>query len=112
MPFEVKADMKLAPNVRRVLDDNEKSKLDDLVTKGDVNISNLYISEIKSKSYTKRKSSRTWPLEANDDVVILGKYMIFFLTELYVLIINNIYLFFSQKMRTKKVPMLFKPVIP
>lgn len=72
MPFEVKADMKLAPNVRRVLSDSEKSKLEEIVASSDVNISKLYINELKSKSYTVRKASRTWPFEANDDIVILG----------------------------------------
>ncbi|XP_043259612.1 chromatin assembly factor 1 subunit A-like [Colletes gigas] len=73
MPFEVKADMKLAPICRRALNEQEKSSLDEKHDKGDAGKSDLYISEIKSKKLVPRKSTKTWPFEAKDDVVILDE---------------------------------------
>ncbi|XP_076620675.1 uncharacterized protein LOC143341608 [Colletes latitarsis] len=73
MPFEVKADMKLAPICRRALNEQEKSSLDEKHDKGDAGKSDLYINEIKSKKLVPRKSTKTWPFEAKDDVVILDE---------------------------------------
>ena len=77
MPFEIKADMRVAPAIRRNMTKSEKSKLDELIKSNDVNKSQLYICELKNKKYNIRKSEKTWPLESNDDVVILGKTFLF-----------------------------------
>ncbi|XP_003703334.3 uncharacterized protein LOC100876279 [Megachile rotundata] len=71
MPFEVKADMKIAPHIRRILKEDEKLLLDEKCKKGNTQILNLYLSEIKNKKIIPRKSTKTWPLEAKDDIVIL-----------------------------------------
>lgn len=77
MPFEIKADMRVAPHTRRNLTQSEKSKLEELVINSDAKKSQLYISEIKNKKYSIRKSERTWPFESsNDDIIILGKLFI------------------------------------
>ncbi|XP_076748664.1 uncharacterized protein LOC143422124 isoform X2 [Xylocopa sonorina] len=73
MPFEVKADMKVAPICRRILDEEEKQLLEKKCTEGSTRLSDLYLSEIKHKRIVPRKSSKTWPLEAKDDVVVLDE---------------------------------------
>lgn len=73
MPFEVKADMKVAPVCRRTLNEQEKSSLDEKYNEGITQLSNLYINELKHKRYVPRKSFQTWPFEAKDDVILLGK---------------------------------------
>lgn len=78
MPFEVKADMKLAPICRRTLNEEEKLSLDTKCDKGNTQMTSLYLSEIKSKTVIPRKSTRTWTYEAKDDIIILGKRYIFF----------------------------------
>lgn len=77
MPFEVKADMKVAPVSRRTLNEEEKLSLDEKCGKGDTQKSDLYLGEIKDKRLLPRKSSRTWPLETKDDVILIGEYYIF-----------------------------------
>lgn len=76
MPFEIKADMRMAPTNRRNLSENEKNELDKIIKSSAVKNTQLYISNIKDKSYNIRKSKKTWPYEANEDVVILGKPML------------------------------------
>lgn len=78
MPFEVKADMRLAPAVRRKMTESEKLQFDEVFVPSNVTKSNLYISELKSKKFRIRKSKNTWPPESNDDVVILGAYLLLF----------------------------------
>lgn len=69
MPFEVKADMKIAPLTRRILKEDEKLLLDEKYKKGNTQI--LYLSEIRGKKIIPRKSTKTWPLEAKDDLIVL-----------------------------------------
>ncbi|XP_014210462.1 chromatin assembly factor 1 subunit A [Copidosoma floridanum] len=71
MPFEVKVDMRTAPVTRRKLSNGEKSELDKLMSESIKNVSELYINELRSKKFCVRKSGKTWPVEANDDVVII-----------------------------------------
>ncbi|XP_053995322.1 chromatin assembly factor 1 subunit A-B-like [Hylaeus anthracinus] len=71
MPFEVKADMKLAPVCRRTLSEQEKLSLDEQCNKENIQMSDLYLNEIKNKKVIPRKSPKTWPFEAKDDEVIL-----------------------------------------
>jgi chromatin assembly factor 1 subunit A len=79
MPFEIKADMRVAPLIRRNLSKNEKINLDEVIMSSNVNKSKLYINEIKNKIYNIKKSGRTWPFEANDDIVVIGnKFRIIF----------------------------------
>ncbi|KAG7197927.1 hypothetical protein KM043_016164 [Ampulex compressa] len=73
MPFEVKADMKVAPICRRVISDKEKSLLDERCHKGNAIRSELYIAEIKNKKFELRKSTKTWPLEAKDEVIVVDE---------------------------------------
>ncbi|CAK9809622.1 Chromatin assembly factor 1 subunit A-A, partial [Anthophora quadrimaculata] len=73
MPFEVKADMKVAPVCRRILSEQDKLSLDETCNEGNRPKSDLYLSEIKDKKIIPRKSSRTWPLEAKDEVIILDE---------------------------------------
>ncbi|KAJ8674403.1 hypothetical protein QAD02_005665 [Eretmocerus hayati] len=70
MPFEIKADMRVAPVVRRALTSDEKSNLDNVLN-SDVDKCRLYIRAIKDKKYNVGKSSKTWPFEACDDVLII-----------------------------------------
>ncbi|XP_076296625.1 uncharacterized protein LOC143216925 [Lasioglossum baleicum] len=69
MPFEVKADMKLAPICRRFLNEAEKKTLYEKCI--ECNMSPLYLYDLKTKRIVPRKSSRTWPLEAKDDVILI-----------------------------------------
>lgn len=79
MPFEVKADMKMAPISRRTLNKEEKLLLDEKCNEGNTQISDLYLSEIKDKKIIPRKSTKTWPFEAKeDDVTILGNHYVSF----------------------------------
>lgn len=73
MPFEIKADMRIAPVCRRTLDENEKLLLDEKC-KVNVKRSGLYLEDIKRRRIVPRISSKTWPLEAkDDDIILLGK---------------------------------------
>lgn len=73
MPFEIKADMRIAPICRRTLTEEEKSLLDRKCNL-DVQKSELYLENIKKERIIPRTSSKTWPLEAkDDDIVLLGK---------------------------------------
>lgn len=72
MPFEIKADMRIAPICRRKLNEHEKLLLDN---KRNINLSKteLYLDDIKKGNIVPHTSSKTWPLEAKDDVILLGK---------------------------------------
>ncbi|GAB1861716.1 Chromatin assembly factor 1 subunit A [Camponotus japonicus] len=73
MPFEVKADMRIAPICRRILTEEEKSLLDRKCNL-DVQKSELYLEDIKKGRIIPRTSSKTWPLEAKDeDIIILDE---------------------------------------
>lgn len=71
MPFEVKADMRVAPITRRSLREKEKLSLDEKCNSGHTEKKDLYLAEIKEKKTFTRKSGKTWPLEAKDDVILL-----------------------------------------
>lgn len=75
MPFEIKADMKIAPVCRRMLEEREKLLLDE---KRDINAqkSELYLAEVGKGKVVPRTSSKTWPIEAKDDVIMLGKLLL------------------------------------
>ncbi|CAL1678089.1 unnamed protein product [Lasius platythorax] len=70
MPFEVKADMRIATVCRRTLTEQEKSLLDRKCNL-DVQKSELYLEDIKKGKIIPCTSSKTWPLEAKDDDIIL-----------------------------------------
>lgn len=76
MPFEIKADMRMAPTSRRNLSEDDKTALDKIIKGSAVKKSELYINKIKDKTYNIRKNERTWPYEASDDIVVLGKIML------------------------------------
>ncbi|KAK2587347.1 hypothetical protein KPH14_003064 [Odynerus spinipes] len=71
MPFEVKADMRVAPITRRSLQEQEKLSLDEKCNSGSTERKDLYLAEIREKKVVTRKSGHTWPLEAKDDVILL-----------------------------------------
>ncbi|KAK9305181.1 hypothetical protein QLX08_003701 [Tetragonisca angustula] len=71
MPFEVKGDMKIAPVCRRLLTEQEKLLLDEKYNEGSIQVVDLYLSELKDKRIVPRKSSKTWPLETKDEVILL-----------------------------------------
>lgn len=74
MPFEVKADMRVAPICRRSLSDSEKSRFDNVCLDKVKGRENLYITEIKKDPGKIRKSGKTWPPESkDDDIVLIGK---------------------------------------
>lgn len=73
MPFEIKADMRIAPIYRRKLNEHEKLLLDDRRNL-DLDKTELYLEDIKRGRIVPRTSSKTWPLEAkDDDIILLGK---------------------------------------
>lgn len=73
MPFEIKADMRIAPVYRRKLNEHEKLLLDDKRNL-DLDKTELYLEDIKRGRIVPRTSSKTWPLEAkDDDIILLGK---------------------------------------
>lgn len=73
MPFEIKADMRVAPIYRRKLDEHNKLLLDNKCNI-DLDKTELYLEDIKRGKIVPHKSSKTWPLEAkDDDVLLLGK---------------------------------------
>lgn len=69
MPFEIKTDMKVAPVCRRTLNQEEKLFLDE---KCNVWQSDLYLDDIKKQNNVPRNSHKTWPIEAKDDVILIG----------------------------------------
>lgn len=76
MPFEVKIDMRVAPICRRILSMQQKSLLDEICNWEDGEMSELYLEDIRKGRIVPRGSSKTWPLEAKDDIIILGKYYV------------------------------------
>ncbi|KAJ9594736.1 hypothetical protein L9F63_013946 [Diploptera punctata] len=75
MPFEVKADMRLAPNSRNCLSSELKHFLDEeLVTQSN---KKLYLYQLRRKEITPRCAASTWTFSdfRDDDVVILGDEM-------------------------------------
>lgn len=72
MPFEIKADMKIAPIYRRKLNEHDKLLLDN---KRNINVDviELYLEDIRRGRIIPRTSSKTWPLESKDDIILLGK---------------------------------------
>ncbi|XP_012282011.1 chromatin assembly factor 1 subunit A [Orussus abietinus] len=74
MPFEVKADMRVAPVTRRKLSKEDRSKFDELCNEGnELTKLELYLAEIKSKTRQTLKCGKTWPAEAKDDVIIIDE---------------------------------------
>ena len=80
MPFQIKADMRVAPICRRNLNDAEKLTFDKVCVDRADDTDILYVKEIK-KDHTKiRKSGKTWPPESKDDVVIIGNIKLLYYT--------------------------------
>lgn len=78
MPFEIKADMRIAPLYRRILDQREKLLLDKNIQHGEFNVDvkscDLYLKILKNEPRIPRTSGKTWPIEAkDDDIFLLGK---------------------------------------
>lgn len=73
MPFEIKTDMRIAPICRRKLNEHDKL-LFDKKCNVDLDKTKLYVEDIKRGRIVPRTSSKTWPLEAkDDDIIVLGK---------------------------------------
>jgi len=73
MPFEIKADMRIAAICRRKLNEHDKLLFDNKCNV-DLDKTELYLEDIKRGRIVPRTSSKTWPLEAkDDDVILLGK---------------------------------------
>ncbi|XP_020711490.2 chromatin assembly factor 1 subunit A [Athalia rosae] len=70
MPFEVKADMRVAPITRRNLDDTDKLTFDKLLNKG-ISKDELYLNGLIKNPTNIRRSQKTWPYEAKDVVIIV-----------------------------------------
>ncbi|KYM95572.1 Chromatin assembly factor 1 subunit A-B [Cyphomyrmex costatus] len=70
MPFEIKADMKIAPIYRRKLTEYDKLLFDDKCNI-DLDKSELYLEDIKKRRIVPRTSTKTWPLEAKDEIILL-----------------------------------------
>ncbi|KAK0181681.1 hypothetical protein PV327_003946 [Microctonus hyperodae] len=73
MPFEIKADMKVAPTCRRSLSNAEKLAMDTVCFNNTVPPSKLYLNEIKNDKSNIHRSGKTWSAEAKDDVVVLDE---------------------------------------
>lgn len=85
MPFEVKIDMRIAPACRRKLNKQQKLLLDEKCNAKDATKSELYLEDFRKRRIIPQTSSKTWPLEAKDeDIVILGKYYFHELIKLYI----------------------------
>lgn len=76
--FRIKSDMRLAPTVRNQLSHEQKSKLDEILKRENVEKSTLYLASLKNADYCIKKSSKTWPFsEVKDDCVVIGKTLFF-----------------------------------
>lgn len=73
MPFCIKGDMKLAPIVRRVLPDQERKILEDIINSNEhCERKKLYLERLRRNDCLPGKDGKTWP--NNDaDVMIIGK---------------------------------------
>lgn len=73
MPFEVKADMRIASINRRTITEEEKLVLDKQLNT-DVPYEQLYLKDMIHGRHVPKTCPQTWPLEAKDDeIVLLGK---------------------------------------
>ncbi|XP_055698713.1 chromatin assembly factor 1 subunit A-like isoform X2 [Phlebotomus papatasi] len=66
MPFCVKPDMRLAPNIRRSLRDDEKTLLDRVLSECP-DQEKLYLKELNTQDRAPGKSGKTWPQEDDSD---------------------------------------------
>ncbi|XP_050304725.1 chromatin assembly factor 1 subunit A-like isoform X2 [Anthonomus grandis grandis] len=70
MPFEIKTDMRLAPLVRKLFSNENKTELDTILEQQDENVS--YLKDLKSGKIKPGKSGNTWPYgELDDDEVTI-----------------------------------------
>ncbi|XP_044020125.1 chromatin assembly factor 1 subunit A-B isoform X2 [Aphidius gifuensis] len=71
MPFEIKADMKIAPACRRNFNDEDKLNFDNncLIKKNEYT-DQLWLDEVRKNHSKIRKSGKTWPTESKDDDII------------------------------------------
>lgn len=81
MPFQIKEDMKLAPTVRRVLSDERRRALENLlnVEKQNVQIEDLYLMNLRTGVRVPEHDKRTLPNEDDDDedIQVIGKIKLF-----------------------------------
>lgn len=83
MPFQIRERMKLAPLVRSQLSKARKSLLEDIFN-GNSIAKFSYLDELKSGVHKPMKTESTWPAEADDDLMIVGKFFThFFISEFY-----------------------------
>lgn len=61
MPFQVKADMRLAPALRTNFDNCRAENFDKIIK--EQTQSELYLSQLRSKAFVPGSSKRTWPLQ-------------------------------------------------
>lgn len=73
MPFCIKGDMKVAPIVRRVLPDEKRQILEDIINSNEnYEREKLYLDRLRSNECLPAKDGKTWP--NNDaDVMIIGE---------------------------------------
>ncbi|XP_075217445.1 uncharacterized protein LOC142322349 [Lycorma delicatula] len=73
MPFEVKADMRLATIQRRILDKENKTTFENVLRDQTSNFDGLYIEKLKSNLHVPLYNSKTWPLpdDTDDDVIVI-----------------------------------------
>lgn len=76
MPFRIKGDMKLAPPVRRVLEKENKTNLEEIVFNGKItDKKGLYLSILKKGLVAPRKGTKTWEVD-EDDVLLIGEFLL------------------------------------
>lgn len=72
--FTIKSDMRLAPTVRSQISTEQKKNLDELFI--NQNERNLYLKCLRDGLVKPQSNGKTWPMEKDDDVIIVGKFFI------------------------------------
>lgn len=66
--------MRLAPKTRIEFKEEMKENFDNIFQKQNVELSGLYLNQLKDQKYIIKKSNKTWPSsELNKEEVALGK---------------------------------------
>ena len=68
--------MRLAPKTRIEFKEELKESFDKVFRKQNVELTDLYLNQLKDKKYIIRKSSKTWPLSELNKELPLGKVQI------------------------------------
>uniref|UniRef100_A0A1B6E528 Chromatin assembly factor 1 subunit A dimerization domain-containing protein n=3 Tax=Clastoptera arizonana TaxID=38151 RepID=A0A1B6E528_9HEMI len=73
MPFQVKVDMRLAPTIRKELQDPDKHYLDSFLKDPSKTVDFSYIQSLKNGNHKPGNSGKTWPrvVEEDDDVIFV-----------------------------------------